>query len=85
MLITIDNSNKALQGFVVYGQYITVKGISIRTALSRGKLAIYSAFGKYSEPLTFSKCFPSSIYTQYPIMTKQKQDFRTVFKCIRTF
>ena len=53
------------------------------------KNIIYSAFRKYSSPFTFSHfvmlqlCakiisiqFSSSIYTQYPIMTKQKQDFR---------
>uniref|UniRef100_A0A8C7RHG1 Uncharacterized protein n=1 Tax=Oncorhynchus mykiss TaxID=8022 RepID=A0A8C7RHG1_ONCMY len=31
------------------------------------KACIRSTFGKYSEPMTS----PSSIYTQYPIMTKE--------------
>ena len=48
-------------------------------------LNIYSAFGKYSDPLTFSTfcyvtTFFSSIFTQYPIMTKRKQIFRNVLK-----
>ena len=58
-------------------------------------MCMYSAFGKYSDPLTFStfcyirlilkwikSFFPSSIYTQYPIMTKQKQVFSNVCKFI---
>jgi hypothetical protein len=55
---------------------------------------IYRAFGKYSDPLTFSTFLlrwsliikwiiaffsPSSIYKQNLIMTKSKQDFRNVF------
>jgi hypothetical protein len=50
-------------------------------------LLVYSAFGMYSNPLTFSTfcyataliydgiiiIFASSIYKQYPIMTKKKQ------------
>lgn len=56
---------------------------------------IYSAFGKYADPLTFfhillhyslilrwiKSFFPASIYTQCPLMTtKQKQVFRIIFK-----
>ena len=53
----------------------------------------YTAFGKYSDPLTFfhillqpyskmdKQNISSSIYTQYPIMTKWKQ----VFKIVCTF
>jgi hypothetical protein len=59
------------------------------------EITAYSAFGKYSGPLTFVKlqlyskmdkfnCFfpPSSIYTQYPIMTKQKHVLIFLCKCI---
>ena len=38
------------------------------------------AFRKYSDPFT---CFLSSIYTQYPIMTKEKQVFRHFCKFIK--
>ena len=44
----------------------------------RKALYIYSPFGEYSGPLTFS----TSAYTQYPIMTKQKLVFRNVCKLI---
>ena len=52
----------------------------------------YSAFRKYSGPFPFSTfCYvtalnkykSSSIYTQYPIMTKWKQVFRNVCKCVK--
>ena len=58
--------------------------------------SLYSAFRKYSDPYFFQiflrynlilklikYFFPSSIYTQYSIMTKQKQLFRNVCKCIK--
>ena len=55
----------------------------------------YSAFWKYSDHLTFSAfCYslilkltpkkdPSSIYTQYPIMTSKKQAFRYFFTFLK--
>ena len=57
---------------------------------------MYSAFRNYSDPFTFfTFCYvtayvtdfyfknTSSIYTQHPIMTKQKQVFRNVCKFIK--
>ncbi|KAK6320006.1 hypothetical protein J4Q44_G00091130, partial [Coregonus suidteri] len=58
---------------------------------------IHSAFGKYSDPLTFSTfcCYslilkwiklffsPQQIDTQYPILTKRKQVFRNFCEFIQ--
>jgi hypothetical protein len=56
-------------------------------------IIIYSAFRMYSDPLTLKPCSkrhyivfpPSSILTQYPIMTKQKQVFIHFCKCIKKY